>query len=280
MARVGLIVLVAVLVVVGAACRSDPAARDRVAQAPAATLDAGSASFVIVQSFTGTATGEQRIEGRGTLDFQARRGQLTVRAPTAGASVGAGQFQTVFDGTTFYLRLPLIELPTPWVRMDLLDDGLADLDRLREFSGDPSRSLAMLQGAGDDVEAVGEEQVGSVTTTRYRFTVDLQRALAAASAEDRPFLAQQLQAFGVARLPTEVWLDDRGRLRRQTYRVDLTDARANVEAAGGRDAPLPDAMVTTVEYDDFGAPVEISLPAPEQVTDVGELIQEAPAGAS
>ncbi|MPZ88666.1 MAG: hypothetical protein GEU81_11460 [Nitriliruptorales bacterium] len=275
MARVGLIVLVAALAVAGAACRSEPDARDRVAQAQAATLEAGSASFSITQSFTGKATGEQRIEGRGTLDFQARRGQLTVNAPTAGASAGAGQFQTVFDGTAYYLRLPLIELPTRWVRMDLGDDGPVSLDQLRELSGDPSRNLAMLQGAGDDVDVVGQEQVGSAMTTRYRLTVDLQRALVAAPAEDQAFLAQQLQALGVAQLPTEVWLDDQGRLRRQTYLADLTRGGADLDAAADRDTPLPDAMVTTVEYDDFGAPVEITLPAPEEVTDVADLIDGA-----
>lgn len=273
MARVGLIMLAVVLAMAGAGCRSDPGAHERVTQAQATTLAAGSASFSVIQAFTGSRTGEQRIEGRGTLDFRAGRGQLTVTAPTAGASAGAAEFQAIFEGSTFYLRLPLVELPTPWVRLTPEDEGLASLDRLREISGDPSRNLAMLHGAGTDIEVVGEEQVGSALATRYHLTVDLQLALAAAPAEDRPFLAQQVQTFGVTQVPTDVWLDDEGRLRRQTYRVDLSHSTATGDQEAS--APLPEAIVTTVEYDDFGAPVKITVPSPDQVTDATDLLDVA-----
>ena len=66
----------------------------------------------------------------------------------------------------------------------------------------------------------------------------------------------QASKVDLGAVPKDLWLDDRGRLRRHTYTHDL-----ELDDSG---PPFP-SLTTTVEYADFGTDVDISLPDPSDV---------------
>jgi hypothetical protein len=263
-----LLVLGLALAVLAGACDGggDPGAR--VADAQQATLDAGSAAFTIDQELTG-GQADGTITSSGELDFANQRGRVQVELPGLGGEQGV---ETLFDGDTVYLRLPEGAAPTPWVRLDLEDaEGIPGLESLEDLTNDPSRNLSFLEGVTGEVEEVGEEEVRGVPATHYRLTVDLQRAVEEAPEEDRAFLQQQIDTLGVTELPTEVWLDEEGRIVRQSYTLDLEQVELP-SAAEGADAQLSGQVATVIEYFDFGTEVEVEPPPAEEVTDFAELM--------
>lgn len=254
-------------------CGGQGGGEERVAEATAATVEAGTANFTIAQTITGGPTGDQAIDSEGALDFEGGRGRVVVALSEVGME-GGGEIETFFDGETVYLRLPeSAGTPTPWVRLVLSDlEGLPGLEQLHDFSSDPSQTLGFLQGVDGEIEEVGEEDVRGAATTHYRFTVDLEQAAEQAAEEDRAYLEQQIETLGVTEVPTEVWLDDEGRIARQSYVVDLSGAELPAAASEGEQ--LSGEVATTIEYYDFGE-VEIAAPADDEITDFADLLQGA-----
>jgi hypothetical protein len=249
-------------------------ASERVAAAPEATLDAGSANFTISQEITGGPAGGQTVTSEGSLDFEGRRGRVTTAVPDTGQ--GPAELETVFDGNLIFLRLPEGLAPTPWVRVDLDDtQGIPGLERLDQFSSDPSQSFAFLEGIVGDITEVGAEDVRGRNATHYRFTVDLERAAEAAPEDAREYVQQQIDAFGITELPTELWLDDDDRIVRQSYVLDL----ARLVAAGATEGTdledLEGEVSTTIEYFDFGTDVDVEPPPADEITDFAELVENA-----
>jgi len=272
--------MAAVVALALAGCAAQQSPVTLLAAAGSETQDAGSAKFTLKQDFEGGPIAGQGIEATGAVDFAQQRGHLefdisSLLSPGAPVS-GDATFRAVFDGSTVYVQLPIPGLPTPWVRVEAGElEGLQGLEQLESFSNDPSQAFAFLQGASDDVEDVGTEDVRDVSTTHYRMTIDLQRAAEQAPEEARPFLEQQLEVLGTDTLPMEVWLDEEGRVRRQSFTIDLS--QVDPAAAGATAAPVPGELTgtitTTAEYYDFGSEVVVEIPPEDQVTDLADLLQ-------
>jgi hypothetical protein len=274
-------VLAALSVLLLAACGggggTGPGLTD-VAAAADQTAEAGTARVALTQTIGGLPSGDITVEGEGAIDFDAQRGRLTVdlaalteQAP-AGA-FGGGSLETIFDGTTIYLMLPLPQMPTPWVKIDLTElEGLEGLANVNQFSNDPSDTLQLLRGASDDVEVVGEDEVRGASTTHYRATVSLDRAIEQAPEDAEAFLRQQRELLGVEQFPVDAWVDDEGRLRRLSYAIDLSQAQLPTGATAAGDG----SVAITLEYYDFGEPVDVKVPPADQVTDLQTLLQQAP----
>lgn len=243
------------------ACGEAPGG-ERLAGAGPATREAGTAAFSLAQTYRGGATGDYRLTGEGQIDLAAGSGRVRLTPEGLGDLGGSGAFETVYEGGTVYVSAAVLGAPTPWVRLDAGEGGAGFA---QDFSADLSRSLAFLEGAGDEVEQVGREDVRGVATTRYRFTADLEAAAAAAEGDAAAWLREQVADRGLTRLPGEAWLDDEGRLRRLRYTLDLDQSPTAGTAAGSA------AVETTVEYYDFGLPVDIAPPPPDQVTDLSAL---------
>src|SRR5262249_17444187 len=105
----------------------------------------------------------------------------------------------------------------------------------------------------DDVRVVGHEDVRGAGTTHYAASVTLERALASTStsSEQRQTLQKAKKVFSGA-MPTDVWLDNEGRLRRLTMRLHV-----NNDLVEGTSAPT---VAITIEYYDFGTPVKVEPP--------------------
>jgi hypothetical protein len=125
--------------------------------------------------------------------------------------------------------------------------------------------LDALFGANEDGVEIGPEAVRGVPAARWRLTVDLARADAAlpagVSAPSGPYR-------WLSRLTAEVWLDADGLARRISV---------SSEPAAAADAQV----WSVVELWDYGLPVDITPPGPDEVLAPAEayrLADEQPPG--
>lgn len=146
----------------------------------------------------------------------------------------AGPSQAILDGATVYVRMPLLEPLTGTSGWLSAAAGAPVLEHVVTI--DPLRVLAILRGVDADVTEAGRARVRGVDTTRYQATV-----------ED---------------LPVELWIDRAGRPRR--LHVPLPDTGRELGADG------PARMA--VEVFDYGEPIEIPVPRPEEVTPLAEVV--------
>jgi hypothetical protein len=231
---------------------ADGAESGPVAGAAERTVAAGSAR-VFAAWCSGTPVpedGDRRSEG--VADLSARRARVQAVLLTekfAGlfatsdddqpADLGDASHEEVYDGAAGYLRVG-----DAWT----IFGGLVDPGGPRG-PNDPLWPLDALFGARDDEIKVGVEDVRGESATRYRLSVDLgladSRLAAGVSVPSGPYRA-------LSQLPAEVWLDSAGLARRVAVASDP--------------AATPDRQVwAVVELWDFGLPVEITPPDPDDV---------------
>lgn len=250
-------VILAVALVAGA-CGGDGTDPGQVVRAAASKTTAAESSRIAL-----TVTGSKpdgTVTGEGAFEYATRRGTMTMELP------GMGTMDAVLDGLVFYLKFPTevaAQIPggKPWVTFDLERLGKQagfDLGQVAQAQqGDPTQALDYLRGASDDVKKVGTEDVRGVETTHYRATLDLSKAAAQLSGEQRKAIDGAISTLRTKTIPTDVWIDADGRARRLTY--STTKPKASV----------------TIELFDFGVDVDASPPPPDQVTDLNELLGQA-----
>jgi hypothetical protein len=268
MRRSGLPALAAaVLCVVMAACSDGDSgdAAEVVRASPAKTIDSGTSRVALeVNLETGTG-GQAAVRGDGVFDMRAKRGTFTLDLGALAGSLGGGNVESVLDGQTMYVKLPApaASAGKPWFRVDLASAAqqagvnLGSLGQLRQ--SDPTQALEYLRGATDDVRRVGEEQVRGVSTTHYRATVDLNKAAASLPPDARAANDELVKSLGTSTLPSDVWIDDDGRVRRMRFSLD---------ADGSGPGP---ATTVNLELFEFGVPVTVEVPPADQVTDLTNL---------
>ena len=265
-------------VVLAAACSSASPA-ERVTAAPAKTIAEGSAR--IAQRIEIVAGGEDDdadpsvTTATGTFDFDDHEGTMTVGA-------GDESFEVVIQGTTVYEHLPEVAAAAgrEWIRIDLDKlaeavgvEGLAEL--VQSQSNDPSAGLQYLRGASDSVRTVGKESIRGVGTTWYEATVDVEKAAAGAPVAQQKTIRSAKELFGISTIPTDVWIDGDGLVRRMKQSIDYSAAGRSERFPPGS---LPKSMEVTVEFYDFGAPVSVTVPPAEEVADYAEILDRAEKG--
>jgi hypothetical protein len=176
----------------------------------------------------------------------------------------------VIAGNDVYLDVsPLASvLGAEWVKVPLPDlageEGVAS-------AIDPSTVLDALEGAGADMDEVGQEDVRGVATTHYAGSIDLQEAYDSIPADDRASLestfGEMIDSFDLPDMPAEVWVDDEGLVRRVVVSVDAAEFGVpGLEQAGG--------VKVTAEFFDIGEDVTIEVPPADQVLALDELMPE------
>ncbi len=169
-----------------------------------------------------------------------------------------------------YMRLPALTrlMPggKPWIKIDLNALGKQagiDLSQFTQLGTDPSRMVDWLRTVSGDVTTVGTEKLDGVDTTHYRATVDLSKYPGLVPADQREAVQkavdQLTNAAHISTFPVHVWVDQDGLVRQ--VRAVLT------ETIQGQTVNV----VTTERFYDFGTPVDIQLPAENQVTDISTL---------
>jgi hypothetical protein len=236
----------------GASDTVDPAV---VAKAADRTAAAGTARLALVAQFKG-----QTLRGQGAIDPKTGRSQITLALPQ-----GQGEIESRYIGGMVYLHLPEKArdgLPggRSWAKIDIVrmmrSKGI-DVSKVRSPSGDdPTQTVAQLRGAGD-VERVGKDTVRGAPTTHYKTTVDLRKAAERAATGSRDTARKGMNDLikasgGRTTAPVEVWIDDKGRVRRMR----------TVQRINDQD------VTETMELYDFGGDQAIVAPSGDDTADV------------
>lgn len=245
--RLGVSVVVGLLAV--SACGSggtatlSPAAAIRAA----ATQSTSGSSKLDIQ--IDSSAGGQNVSIAGTGAFGYSSGVVT---GSMTISVGQTKIEERVTGGNLYLQIPGQPGFYKIALSALVGTSLAD-------SSNPTSQTQVLTAIGDDAKKVGTQTIRGTKTTHYSGTIDVATALsklggfAAAS-------VKKLQQNGVAKLPVEVYLDSKGRLRRMTEHVTLT-------VKG-----VPTVVDTRIDFYDYGTSVDVQVPSPDQVHDGSALL--------
>jgi hypothetical protein len=224
------------------------------AEAARKTLAEGTArySLDLVTSVEGLPPSS--ATGTGSIDFKNSCSQLDMSMDASGQKL---TFTVIYDHGVLYEKLPP-ELGgvvgKPWIRLDLSEVlGSRASTGAQVNASDPGGIVAFLYGAGGITKA-GTEMVRGVATTHYRGSLDPRRAAQQLPPEYRDRYLKTLEATGATGpVPADLWIDGKGMIRR----IQLS-GRATVQ---GKQSTTR----TTIEYFDFGVPVDIKLPPASQV---------------
>ncbi len=210
------------------------------------------------------------MTGQGVMDFSGTASNMTVEM------FGMGGFEMRQIEDTVYVRLPedlvaQMSGAKPWLEADLeamYGQQYGAGPAQGGAAQDPTRQLEYLRGVSDSVERVGVGEVRGIRTTRYKAVVDLEREVAGQDAEAREAHDEMVEKLGASKLPVEVWLDDKNRVRR--YAMDATVPVPEDVSEMPEGGEMQTSIVA--EYYDFGTPVDVQAPPPDQTTEGSKLL--------
>lgn len=236
---------------------------DPVAQA--ATKTAGAGTVQIAMTGKVSAAGQEiPIDGIGFIDLQAKRGAMEMTTTVPGQ--GEVRIDELLDGLVLYMGSDSLTAGLPggkrWVKLDLEALGRqqgVDLGQLQQLGGgsDPTQWLTYLKQTGG-IENLGREDVNGVATTHYRATIDFDK-VAENAGESAASVRQLEQLTGRKTLPSDIWIDGDGRVRRQA--IDYSASQ-----------PVEMHIQLTVDYERFGVPVDMHAPDASDTTDLTDLV--------
>jgi hypothetical protein len=170
--------------------------------------------------------------------------------------------QVIVVGDDFYLHMPILESMTgPGWFHGRMSDMAGSAGAFTGGGTDPAAMLDMLRGIADDLRELGQDKVRGVPVEGYAGTISVDDALAEVPPDDRARLELQLDTVGGTDIDVEVWVDEDGLPRRLV--LELGEALA---ATG-----LEGTMRMTMDLFDYGRPVEVTPPPPEETIPMSEL---------
>ncbi len=264
----------AALVLILSGCGSSAVTIDPVAEAAIATSHSGGAQLAMsAQIELGGLSGPVRLTGTGNFNFAAHEGELISSLSGLPASAlgvlhtSSLQFTELFAKNVIYLESPLLAGRLPggarWMKLDLgqVVQGLGlDPQSLSSGQSNPAQDLEYLKADGGTVTRVGTETLRGAMTTHYRGTIDLAKAAEKLGSANPALLKasiEQLTAeMGTKKIPVEVWVDSRDRVRRMTLAVGETSSGEHV------------GVSIMLELFNFGATPAVNVPSGSEVFDV------------
>lgn len=274
--------VVAALAVAGAllATRGDDTVPlSTVANAAEATNSAGGFKLTIDGRYLVPGAGETLpLKGSGALDPETGRGRLVFDSPGA---LGTGKIEQIFERQVIYVRTPAaakqLGVKKPWLRLDAREAGQAlgiDPGRLGQLGGnDPRQMIDQIRSVSGDVKKLGSETVRGVSTTKYRADVDIRRypdRLPPAQREQARVAVEKLvEQTGSDTYPMTLWIGEDDLVRRVKIEYEF-------DIAPGQDERGSFSM--TMEFFDFGVPVDVAPPPAKDVADLAELARQAGGG--
>lgn len=274
------------------------------------TASQGTGTFTVTFTSLGTPKGDvDVVQGSGQFDNTKKKFKIDMdmsgMAESVGDASGLGGLgalggdvfsepvEMVGEGDSVYAKSSFLNVlmggsPTkPWVKFSAkAETGNAapnPMNGLVPFGGGasgPASFLDTLQGAADNVEDLGTEQIDGVDTHHYRAQIDPSRAKA------RGVPSQ----FGDQNYPEDVWVDGNGVVRRVQYEIDPNTAvDANGGGLGGLGASglglgsgdvFGKRMRITLNISDPGKPVDIALPPADQVSEGSGIVARPNDGGS
>jgi hypothetical protein len=229
-----------------------------------------SLSESIAATASGTATKQVSVSGTGSVDFANHNGSLTLSSPTTGT------FTVRLISPLLYLQLPASEraqLPPgkSWVEINLNTVSEAKLgqsfSQLTSSSQESTQTLSYLQGVSKSgITAIGHDTIRGVATTEYKATVDLTKVANQKSPTEQAAIKNLEAELHTSMMPVQVWLDAQGRVRQITEQVQASTTPSSTP--GSTIPATTENVSTTVDYYDFGVPVNVAAPPSSQVDDI------------
>ena len=252
-----------VCVCVGAAgcAGTGSAAEDPRASDPVETLRHAAGTLVDARTSKAStsmemATGGTRVTIRGEGDYDYRRqvGSLRVQLPQtpAGTAEHRPITELLAPGALFMKNRGAGVPADKWVRVDTA--ALSDGNLVTGGATDPYAAAELLRGTRT-ATYLGRTEFAGVEVRHYRGTADLATAAKGASEGVRASLAAAAKGFATAEVPFDAYLDDQGRIRKIRHRFSFVNGREKSTVA---------VASTTLLYD-FGAPVDVRLPASKDI---------------
>lgn len=236
------------------------------------TMKAKTARFSFTETAQGgSATGSSSVSvsGKGEVDFSDNAFQMSINSPTGGT------IKLLETKAMLYIEVPSsdrsqISEGKPWASVNLNqvdeDDLGKSFSQLASVMTDsPTDALSELQSVSKRVTKSGTATIDGVTTTGYKATVDLTKVAAKVKETEGGKAAQAItdeeKALGATTLPVEVWIDNKGMVRRYESKT-ATSSSATGSSASGTTATL------TITLSDFGSAVHVTAPSAAQVANV------------
>ena len=291
------------VVLVAAACGPQVPAEQRLAGAAASTTAQDTARFSVEARTEVDGAGmDFTVSGEGEADFTRERWRLEMQMPgMPGMDHG---MELIGDGDVLYVRMRMPDLDDDrWMRPDPEDAGAAagGAGPLGAGPGtDPSQVLEVLAAAAGEVEQLERTEIDGVEVEGYAFTVAAHELVGIdADAPEAQYLDETVA-------DVEAWLDRDDRVRRIRTTMDMGQttvsmgAEADVqgeavdsldsweEGSGGEmprspdephDVPAPSqpsfesTQTVTIDWFDFGEPVDVELPDEAQVVDEATYLE-------
>jgi hypothetical protein len=243
-----------------AAARDSGSDLERVMKSGDELAKAGSAKFHGVSTQSAGGAGS-KVAFDGSFDFAQRAGEYSASLSELGAPSNQKIRGLLLDGSVLLGFDALRDQPgfeavpqgIEWLKLDSRVFGASEIAQR-----DPSASIDALRGASGKVKKVGSEKIRNVQTTHYRVTLDLEKAVANAPEAERDNVRTSVAALGTSRVPADVWIDGKGRLRQ--LRLRLT----------GDSVSSPSSVTFT--FFDLGTHVTVTRPDPSTVLDLADIL--------
>lgn len=182
-----------------------------------------------------------------------------------GGNMGAGGMEQRIIGDTLYMRGGIFGMlgggGSKWLKVSFGELGEAsgmDLKGMMTQStqADPRAQLQALLAAGD-VQSVGSETIDGVKTTHYTGEVEVADLAKSAQIDDKT-RAELEKSYAAAQMGVthlDVWIDESFQARR---------------FVSTSETPMGDVTMT-MNFKDYGKPVDIAAPPASEVTDLSSL---------
>jgi hypothetical protein len=233
-----------------------------VAQAASKTAAAGTVQVAITGKVS-AAGQEIPLDGTGVVDLKGKHGRMQMTTTVPGK--GEVKIEELLDGLVLYMRSDALTASLPggkhWIKLDL--EALShkagfDLAQLQQLGGsDPTQWLSYLKTAAG-VEKVGSEDINGTPTTHYHATIDLDK-VADRAGSAAAGVRRLEQVTGSKTLPTDIWIDDQGRVRRQALDYSIKQ-------------PAPMRIQFTIDFERFGVPVDVHTPDASDIVDLTDVV--------
>jgi hypothetical protein len=235
----------------------EPAAKLR--QAAQRSAEFETVTFEMVVS----ADGEQfsRIVSQGSADGS--RARMTMDMP------GVGEMQVLLVDGTYYYEFPGLPDGIEWASMSVDEvAAVSGIDPRAAGAQDPTKAFEALSAVSDEVETVGEEQIGGVDTTHYRFTADAaalfdQAVEAGTLGGDAADAVEAFQGDTVM----DAWIDGDGLIRRLTYELSMDPTMTG--------PGMPSTFSYELTFSDYGAPVDVAAPPADRTMSMQDMMGSA-----
>jgi hypothetical protein len=237
------------------------------------TVSTKTASVAMDVTVTGASSSPVKVTVIGQVGFSTGEAAFQMAIPSIG-SMGVRLVKP-----TVYVQFPPgLGVPLPagksWMSFNLDSPAMntalgASFSQLTDSANQTTDSLSYLKAvSANGVSTVGTASVRGVPTTEYSATVDLTKAGQGRNPAVQALLQKLQTKTGMTSLPINVWLDDQGQIRREVFDESLTVSGKHTR------------VQVSVEYFDFGAPIDVAPPPASQTVDLSSVLGSLPGSTS